>query len=265
MLSFVCWKWRAHAAPDRSFQSKHVNVLRSMVARHYPRPFRFVCITDDTAELDPRIDALPLPVRFDELRSPQGKHFPNCYCRLWNFSRQATILGERIFQIDIDVVITGDLRPLVDRDEDFVGWCDKGGVPKARVPTVPRFRVSAAARRARRLQATIRPEGARNKIAGGAYLLRTGALPHVWEQFDPQRSPAQAFAAGNLGSDQGWMSLKLYPCASFGDGLVKINWTPPHATAPPAAARIVFSKGTEPPWSKETQEKYPWIKDHWKI
>ena len=123
-----------------------------------------------------------MPVRFDQLTSPQGVRFPSCYARLWNFSREAAgILGERIFQVDIDVVITADLAPLIDRFQtfDFVGWSDK------------RFQ--------------------KNKIAGGAYLLRTGSLPHVWEEFDPIASPAAALAAGHLGSDQAWMSYKISP------------------------------------------------------
>src|SRR5919108_5142727 len=123
MISFVCWKWRIEGSA-RFFHANHVNILYAMIARWYPRPFRFVCVTDDAKGLDERIEAIPMPVRFDQLQSPQGARFPQCYARLWNFSREAAVLGERIFQIDIDVVITGDLTALVDRAEDFVGWSD---------------------------------------------------------------------------------------------------------------------------------------------
>src|SRR5919108_3974036 len=108
-ISFVCWKWQTKQIP-RLFLADHVNVLQAMVARWYPRPFRFICITDDRAGLNPAIEAMPMPVRFDHLKSPQGARFPQCYARLWNFSRDAAaVLGERIFQVDIDVIITGDL------------------------------------------------------------------------------------------------------------------------------------------------------------
>lgn len=231
-ISFVCWKWHTKDSP-RLFEAKHVNVLYAMVARWYPRSFRFICITDDPAGLDPRIEQVPMPVRFDHVQNPQGTRFPQCYCRLWNFSREAVTLGERIFQVDIDVVITGDLQPLVNRNEDFVGWCDK------------RFQT--------------------NKIAGGAYLLRTGSMPQVWEDFDPQTSPAQAFKAGNGGSDQGWMSFKMYPPpgAWRNAGLVKINWTPARARQVPPGVRMVFTTGLHPPWSKEQMRRYPWIAQFW--
>lgn len=247
MITFVTWKWHTAGSPRRFF-SRHVNVLYSMIARCYRAPFRFVCVTDDPAKLDPRIEAMALPVRFDELRSPHGARFPNCYCRLWNFSREAAVLGERIFQLDVDVIITGDLMPLLDRPEDFVGWSD------------------------RRFQ--------QNKIAGGAYLLRTGSMPEIWEDFDPARSPALAFADGHFGSDQGWMSYKIKKIvqpseadsvqSSIGfwkDGasLIKINWTDKRAHRAPPGAKLVFTNGVKPPWAIETQMRYPWVKNHWRL
>jgi hypothetical protein len=240
MISFVCWKWSPFESvhdSQRLFHSDHVNVLRAMIARHYPMPHRFICITDDPAGLDAGVEALPLPVRFDRLASPSGARFPSCYARLWNFSRAAAaVLGERIFCLDIDVVILRDIRHLVARSEPFVGWCDE------------RFRW--------------------NKIAGGAYFMTTGSMPYVWENFDPLTSPTEAFKAGNPGSDQGWMSYCMYPPPGRwnpADGLVKINWTPEGAPSAPADACIVFTSGLSPPWSNETQRKYPWIKSHWRL
>lgn len=241
MISFVCWKWRG---PDgrRFFLSEHVNVLRAMIARHYSKPFRFVCITDDAKGLDPKIEALPIPaaaIHESALRNPRGDRFPECYRRLWNFSREATILGERIFQLDIDVIVCGDLAPLIERNGDFVGWSD------------PRFET--------------------HKIAGGAYLLRTGSLTEIWDRFDPATSPARAFKAGFLGSDQGWISYKLgaRPHASVGfwreAGLLKINWTQAHARTPPRGGKMIFTTGVKPPWARETQRKYPWVRDYWKF
>ena len=254
-LTFVTWKWRAPerkipiepALGKRGFKSEQVNVLYAMIARHYPRPFRLICITDDADGLDPRIEATPIPqsaAQFLSLINPLGERFPNCYCRLWNFSHEAAaLLGERIFQIDIDVVITGDLRPLIDRDEDFIGWSDK--------------------------------HFEKNKIAGGAYLLKTGSLKDIWEDFDPVSSPARAFAAGFKGSDQGWMSYKIGNRqratgngAEIGywrdAGLVKLNWTQRGARVPPRGVRLVFTSGVKPPWAKETRAKYPWVREAWK-
>jgi hypothetical protein len=233
MISFVCWKWQV-PGKRRAFESLHVNVLRAMVARHYPEPHRFICITDDPTGLDPDIEAIPCPVHFDEVASPHGARFPSCYRRLWVFSRQAReLLGRLIFCMDIDCVVLRDLRPMIARrPEKFVGWCDE------------RF--------------------GWNKIAGGVYMLETGTMTHVWDDFDPSTSPAIAHAAGNGGSDQGWMSYKMYPPPGrWTSGLVKINWTTPHVRAAPSAT-IVFTSGYSPPWSADVQRMYPWIKDHWK-
>lgn len=249
MISFVCWKWRAPGS-RREFLDVHVNVLRAMIARNYAGPHRLVCVTDDPAGLDPRIVAVPMPEqRFEHLVNPSGvsvvrgrrivsdKDFPNCYRRLWNFSREArAVMGDRIFSIDIDVIVCGDLTPLVNRRAPFVGWCD------------PRF-------------------GWR-KIAGGAYMLTTGSHPEVWESFNPEASPAMAAAAGNGGSDQGWMSYKLFPPADHwgsGTGLTKINWHGKRSATTPAGARLVFTAGNSPPWLPSVQAAHPWIRHHWRL
>jgi hypothetical protein len=237
MISFVVWKW-AQPGSSRVFLSEHVNVLRAMIQRHYRGSWRMVCVTDDPEGLDPRIHVVPMPVKFEELQNPHGPRFPNCYRRLWNFSREAKdILGERIFSIDIDVIISGDLTPLVERDEPFVGWHDR------------------------------RRFGMGNKIAGGVYLLQAGAHPQVWEEFDPATSPKIALDAGYSGSDQGWMSYKLFPPKAFWeekDGLVKIKWMGP-VTKPPPHIRIISTGGHVPPWDPVEQERYPWIKDFWTL
>lgn len=245
MITFVCWKWvpkQPHG--PRLFRSEHVNVLRAMLERHAPFPHKLVCITDDTRGLDPRIEALPMPeTTFEELVNPhqvkydaahawgRKKYFPNCYRRLWVFSREATVLGERVFALDIDVIVTGDLTPLVERDEDFVGWVDD------KEP----------------------------KLKGGAYLLRTGSHPEVWDEFDPETSPALAATSSGTGSDQAWMTFKLFPPeGSWGvqDGLVKINWL---QAGPQPSTRLVFTAGHSPPWSADVQRRYPWVAQYWRM
>lgn len=249
MISFVCWKWQAPGS-KREFLDVHVNVLRAMIARHYAGPHRLVCVTDDPSGLDPRIVAVPMPSQtFERLVNPSqyavvrgrrvlsDKEFPNCYRRLWNFSREArAVLGGRIFSIDVDVVVCGDLAPLVARPAEFVGWCD------------PRF--------------------GWNKIAGGAYMLTTGSHPEVWETFDPDRSPAVAAAAGNGGSDQGWMSHVLFPPGDRwgpASGLSKIGWHAKRSLVTPKGARLVFTAGNVPPWHPAVQKAHPWILQHWRL
>lgn len=261
MITFVTWKWRG-ADGRRMFESPHVNVLRAMIARNYSGAHRLVCLTDEPKGLSPRVDAQPMPeTKLEHLLSPhtpkvkriprrwqnsraayarriaqtqQPQHFPACYRRLWLFSEEARALGERIFLLDIDCVITGDLTPLVQSPADFVGWAD------------PRFGWA--------------------KIAGGAWLLRAGSRTDVWTEFDADKSPAMCKARGLRGSDQAWLSYKLFPPAAAwtqADGLQKINWLRPgHALRP--SARIVFTGGHSPPWAPEVKAQYPWILKHWR-
>ncbi len=272
MISFVTWKWQPPAGSARSFGAEHVNILRGMIARHYPEPHKLLCLTDDTNGLDKRIEALPMPdTKLEHLlspmrprRKPRGvrgsrewrhrrrvirpssepvspvlpaveHHFPACYRRLWLFSDAACSLGERIVLLDVDVVIVSSLLPLVQQDADFIGW------------TAPRF--------------------GWHKIAGGAWLLRTGTHTQVWTQFDANTSPQVAFEAGFHGSDQAWLSYMLYPPKATWtptDGLLKINWTPAGAAAPPPHARMLFTAGNRPPWHGPTRMQYPWLKEHYR-
>lgn len=253
MITFVTWKWRSSGGRP-AFSAAHVNVLRAMIARHYQEPHRLVCITDDTSKLDPRVEAFPMPdTKLEHLVSPhtgrarsrmkqlrlgvaKRQHFPSCYRRLWTFSREAAVLGERLFLLDIDCIVTGDLAPLVQHDVDFVGWCT--------------------------------PEFGHNKVAGGAWLLKAGSHPEVWEDFDPDKSPDLCTSLGLRGSDQAWLSHKLYPPAArwtSADGVVKINWLRPGRRYAGKGVRLVFTAGHSPPWFLSTINRYPWVREHWRL
>ena len=75
-LTVVTFKWKTPGY-RAVFESKHVNILRRMVLRHYPDPVRFVCFTDDPVGLAEGIEAHPL--RDDHRRVPNpttGGHPP---------------------------------------------------------------------------------------------------------------------------------------------------------------------------------------------
>jgi nucleoside-diphosphate-sugar epimerase len=241
MLTFVTWKWKG-TDPARHFASEHVNVLYAMLGRHYHASFRLICLTDDPSGLDTAIEAIPLPeTKADSLPAPrqgQSKKFPACYRRLWLFSQEATALGRRICQVDIDVLILEDITAMLQRKTaDFVGWVDQKSF-------------------------------AWNKIAGGLWLLTPGKYPEVWEDFNPDFSPTMAHNAGFHGSDQAWLSYKLYPpeqSLTQKDGVMKLGWLVKGGHHPPAGVKMVFTSGVKPPWDHALQLGYPWIKSHWKL
>jgi hypothetical protein len=89
MITVACFRWRnlkqgfvLPAQHVSRYPVEWVYKLRDGVARHYSKPHRFVCITDEPEALQ-GVETLPL----------------------WP---------------DLDAVIVGDLAPLFDRSEDFV-------------------------------------------------------------------------------------------------------------------------------------------------
>lgn len=219
-LSVVCWRWAPKPGYHSTFAPETVNVLQRMVARHYPDPHEFCCVTDDPAGIDPAVRIVPAWNDFAEVPSPHHGGKPSCYRRLRLFHPDiAATLGRRIVSLDLDVVIVGDLRPLWNRPEDFVIW---GHTHK------------------------------RTAYNGSMVLLTAGARRKVWDRFDPIRSPATAHAAGNHGSDQAWISHCLGPGEAMwtaADGVYSFRLDVERYGRLPANARAIFFHGPVDPWS----------------
>lgn len=106
--------------------------MARMVRRHYSKPHRFICFTDQVPIVthyvsdDVPYALAPLWSDYADLPHPCGQHNPSCYRRLRLYSNWARErIGPRIVQIDLDMVITGDLRPLWDRPDAFAFWSDQ--------------------------------------------------------------------------------------------------------------------------------------------
>ena len=236
MLSVVCWRWKPRPGYRSTFPPSTVNTLRAMVARHYPHPHRFICVTDDATGMDPEIEIVHDFADFAQLPSPNGVQHPSCYRRLRLFHPHAAQwFGERFVSLDLDMVITGDLAPIWNRPEDFVMCGD----------TNPRTFYN-----------------------GSMLLLRAGARSKVWTTFDPRHSPRLARSSGQFGSDQGWISHCLgggeakWTTAdgvySFRNHILK---TP--ARNLPKGAKVVIFHGAVDPWNAQAQA-LPWVREHYR-
>ena len=236
MLSVITWKWRSKPTYHTQFAARHVNVLRSMVARHCGLEHRFICVTDDPSGIDTGIEIVPLWHEHADLPNPMRRNGPSCYRRLRAFAADAEqLFGPRFVSLDLDTVIVGDLTPLWDRPEDFMIWGDTS-------PGTP--------------------------YNGSMFLMTAGARRRVWDEFDPIRSPTASKQLGYFGSDQGWIAACLGPKErkwTYADGVIsfrneiqnrKRSDLPPHA-------RIVFFHGRHKPWDCEVQKEQPWIAAHW--
>lgn len=236
-LVFACWKWTAPAGYRSTFTAEHVNVLARMIGRHYAKPHKVLCITDDAEGIDQSIGVLPLWSDHADLMSPHGPRNPSCYRRLKMFSAEAAdFIGLRFVSIDLDSVIVDDISPLFDRPEEIVLWGDTH-------PTT--------------------------HFNGGLILMTAGARRQVWDSFDPVKSPMEARRLGQWGSDQGWIGACLGPNEAKwtrNDGVYSYrNHIEPSigrggsGGALPKGARLVSFHGAQDPWS-EGPQRLDWVR-----
>jgi hypothetical protein len=234
-LTFLCWRWTPPKGYRSTFAPETVYALKAMIARHYHRPFRFVCITDQPEAL-PGIETVKLWDDCAGIPSPIGHSYPSCYRRLKVFAPDAgETFGERLVSIDLDTVIVDDITPLFDRSEDFVIWgCSD--FPH----TTP--------------------------YCGSLWMLKTGTRPQVWTEFDPKVSPKLAWRAGCRGSDQGWLAYILGKNeATWGqqDGVYSFRkHLSQRGYQLPDNAAVVSFHGKRDPWGQFCQQ-IPWIRQHY--
>lgn len=233
----VCtFKWSKPGYRSK-YGPENVNTLASMVRRNYVGDLDFVCITDDPDGISPEIRIVPLWDEFRNLKNPSFSNGPNCYPRLKMFdASMADIIGPRFACFDLDVVITRNLNPILDRKDDFLIWGD----------TVPGYWYN-----------------------GSFWMMDAGARHQVYSQFDPVKSPRVSHAAGRRGSDQGWIAHCLGPhenTVSRRDGVFSFNnhIQRLYKGNLPLTARIVVFHGLHDPWHPEIQQRYQWVKEHYR-
>lgn len=240
MLEVVTFRWKPPAGYRSTFGPEHVNALKRMVAKHYQRPHRFNCVTDDGRGLDSDIRVIPLWNDYAEIPNPHGQREPSCYRRLKLFAPEMReIIGPRFVALDLDMVVTGDLGPLFDRPEEIV-------LLPTPHPSIP--------------------------YNGSALMMTAGCRSFVWESFDPNTSPALAKANRCFGSDQGWFSFCLkdrneatWATGPGGDGVYfNGRHLKPNGGALPDDARLVSFHGKPDPWQPEAL-KLPWVREHYGV
>jgi hypothetical protein len=237
-VTVVCWKWKPSSGQKPiNYAAEHVNVLYRMVRRHYSRLKRFVCITDEAKGLDSDIEAFPLWADHARILNPSGAQLPSCYRRLKLFDPDiANQLGTRIVSLDLDLVITGDLGPLWDRPEPFIGW--------------------------------MAPSTAHGHVYNGSmWLFHAGTHADIWNKFDPGASPKVTTKARYFGSDQAWISYMVGQKAAgwtAADGVYSFPRDVKRTARMPSNARMVIFHGSLKPWDRNLLANQKWIKDHWR-
>lgn len=233
MITVVCWKW------GKKYQASHVAILQSMLRRHLSRPHQLVCITDRPKDLPKGVVPAPMP----PLLPWDGK----CLRRMWLYSGEAAALGDRLFQIDLDVVLTDAIDPIVNRPEPFVIW---------------------------KSDSNWKDKWAYNATV---MLITPGAKDDLWQRWwrDPKRIFREAEADGwgpKVNSDQAIACYLLkdqpVPVWTQSDGIyayrVFAGKYGERGERLPEGARIVSFHGPRDPSIPDLQAKSPWIQQHWR-
>ena len=235
-LTFVSWKWTPVNGYRSKFGPDTVNVLWSMIDRHYASPWSLVCVTDDPKGIRPEVRTVELWKDFSMLPSPHGRMYPSCYRRLKMFSKEAeNLFGKRFVSIDLDVVIVNDITALFDNDLDFKMYGDTArGTP----------------------------------YNGSLIQHKAGTRRQLWEQFHPQSSPQIGRSRGYIGSDQAWIAACLGPHEpkfTAKDGVYSFrNEIAPKGGALQKDACMVIMHGHVDPWMPAMQQRHAWIREHYR-
>lgn len=210
MITICCIKQGHKYGPE------YVNKLFHMVRRHVEAtPYEFVCFTDDIRGIDPQVRTMPLP-----------SAYPGWWSKVGLFQTQIEgIRTEKIFFLDLDVVIVGALDPMLRLSVNFAvckDWPDE-----------------------------IMP-GNRD-INTSAFLLSVGSNTCVWEAFSDH-------CRAHYPTDQEYIASQIPPARRH---LFPYDWTPSYKLrklekgVPPEARIIVFHGEPKP------HQCGGWVKDHW--
>lgn len=233
MITIVTWLWNKTGKPvthnfvNHTYTYEHVNRVYKMVYRHYRKPFRFVCITDNPTG----IECETIPLWQDHLHL--AGIVPGTFCRVKIFSPEMReLLGPRIISLDLDCVIVDNLQPIFDRKEPFIGW---RAVVAKRGPVI---------------------------YNASIFALNTGTFPKLWTDFKGARSVKEMAAHGftsNCGTEQAWTSYKLgpkMPVWTSQDGVLSYKYQVKKQNSLPSGARIVFFHGALKP---ENARHIEWV------
>lgn len=243
MLVVVCWKWRPNGTWSRTYESVHVNALEKMLKSHLHIPHRLVCVTDDPIGIN--CETIPLWSHGETQTQPNK---PNCYRRLYAFSKEAaSIFGRRFLSIDLDCL----LMPGPD------GQGITTIIPETGFRIVNGYR-----------EDTKKGCCAYN---GSMFIMEAGAHAEVWERYDPLTSPdlARTNVLPNghkyYGSDQAWIAHMMPGEKTWGpeDGVLSfVRDAKNHEI--PKNCRVMFFAGHMKPWSPKMESVNKTIWDEYK-
>lgn len=194
---------------------EYVHRLRGMIDRHLPVgvTYTFTCVTDAPREVE--CDTLPATL-------------PGWWAKLELFK-----LRRPLIYFDLDVVVTGDLGPLVDwdgfgiiNDWNEVGYEAPDGAGKIVTP-----------------------------MFNSSVMRLTGEEGHVWDSFTPE-----VMRRFRRGGDQRWVTARMPGARTFpAEWFASYKWGGCEAAPPPDALAVVFHG-----YPKPHEFTSGWVADNWR-
>lgn len=208
----------------------YVERLRSMVARHLDRPFRFVCLTDRPEQLPSTVEPIRVP-------SPNG--LPGWWSKLRLFRGE---LGTgRILYLDLDCLVVSSLAPILDFPAAFATIPDPGSTftPRTAHRVIKRFNSSV--------------------MVWDATGLATGASGQLYDAYDDWSPDVASRLWGDQDYlaervDRGLLQVETMPAAWF-PRLSQLQGNPPTADA-----KVVLCKV---PKNEKAAQHHAWVREVW--
>jgi hypothetical protein len=224
MLHITTWLWGG------AYAEHYVIRLAAAVHRNLNEAHRFICFTDSPRGIN-GINQFQIP-------NPELTARPGCFARLRLFDpalqeRVGIKPGDRVVNLDLDLVVTGNLDPLFDRKDDFT-------ILQGINTTNP------------------------CPYNGSIWMMKAGARPDVWADFSLENYTRLGVPFHSIPDDQGWFQYKMPDAGSWGPadgvyGFKKLGW--PSGDALPENARVVAFPGWRDPVKFE---HIKWVKDNWR-
>lgn len=219
-MKFVCWLWRGHDFNKvvAKYDERHVHVLASMLRRHGGH--ELICVHDGT--FHPDVESIVMP--------PEVVLLTDYLPKLWAWSAEfGRLIGGRFVSIDLDVVVTGDLAPVVQTDAPFMIWN----------------------------RADLEPYNS------SLFVLEPGYGRRVWQTLSREGVAAARARAPKWCGDQSWIAHVLGPDErTFGEETGVLQYRPKfHRQARPPFMKAGFMCGPYEPFSE--MEQSTWLKQEY--
>jgi hypothetical protein len=231
MINIVCVKW------GTKYGAEYVNRLCAAVGRHATVDYRFHCYTDDVTELNPKIITHDLP----------RAGLEGWWNKMYLFDQNNGItIGEQIFYIDLDTLITGNIDHMLQRWPDCI--------------VMLRDFYHGIAKTA-------------GTIASGLMTWQHGNYSHLWANFI--RDPQQAVASVRPHGDQHYIASQINKWAIWQDLYPEeiVSFKVHCRSGLPESARIVCYHGQPniPDSATKVNSSYlwtiepqPWVLEQWR-